>query len=918
MQRINIVFNACLCLALCSVARLSRASEGSGEEIFGRVVTGIEYAAAQPLDRAMYDRYLGVKPGDTLTRTAVKNAIQFLHDTGNFSSIILDAEQKGGGVRLLFRLEFHSSFDKFQMEGGVRLGGQSLSEALSLPVGERFTPEKLEAAQQAVLRYLKDRGYYQATVQASTRAGGTSGHIDTLFKVSLGSLASIRSLEVLGVPPGPMKAVTERLHYSQGMKYDRRRFRRRVARLQDHFRSLGYLAATVDLAETPHPEDNTVALAVNVTNFGKARVTIEGFKIDRERLHRLLPVLSGAGINPDLMQEGLTNLQDYLAEVGYPEAEVQFDELHDETGVLNLQYRIDAGRKVTVSYLRFEGNHAVSTHDLLVVVKLRPAAFLQKSVYSIEQLDSDVDSMKALYNSRGYPDTKIIPLIRPFESGAKLGITFEIEDGRLSQVRSITMTGNKAISGETLRSRMKLKVGGAFSVQLVEADRQALLAAYNDAGYLHAQVTYTTAKADESGGYGVAYSIQEDTQTFVDNVFIFGSEQTRPSFIQRRIKLSENQPLSLGKILETQQALYRMGVFDFVRVSQQIPDSRSPVQNVTVRLADAQRFTLRYGLGWQEHEGLRGTFAISDLNTLGTGRRADLWLRGSRLEQSAILEFRQPQIRILPLDSYLSISGSRQKEISFDQTRVTLSYQFSHPLSGHSWALFRYNFRNVRVYNLQVSISELGREDTPRNLSTFSAIYVNDSRDDYADPEKGFFTSTDLSVTTKLLGSNSYLSLFTQNSYYRKLSAGFNLASSLRFGVLKPYAGDTSVPISERFFAGGASTLRGFKVDEAGPLDPATGQPVGGNALLIGNLELRTPSWRSLRLAAFYDVGNVFQDFSHINPPGISHTVGIGLRLKTPLGPLRADYGFNLNLSDELRPLGYTSRHFFFTIGAPF
>ena len=232
--------------------------------------------------------------------------------------------------------------------------------------------------------------------------------------------------------------------------------------------------------------------------------------------------------------------------------------------------------------------------------------------------------------------------------------------------------------------------------------------------------------------------------------------------------------------------------------------------------------------------------------------------------------------------------------------------------------MVRYNFKNVRLSNLKVSESELGREDQPRNLSTFSFAFVNDSRDNYLDPEKGFFTSTDFGVTTKLIGSNDYVTFFSQNSYYRPLPKSLMVAGSLRLGAAHPYGGDLELPISERFFAGGGSSLRGFDTDFAGPLDPITNNPVGGNALVIGSLELRVPVFRFIHLAGFYDTGNVFRTVGDIHFSGFSHTVGLGLRIKTPFGPLRADYGFNLNLSSDLRNRGLTPHHLFITIGPPF
>jgi len=314
---------------------------------------------------------------------------------------------------------------------------------------------------------------------------------------------------------------------------------------------------------------------------------------------------------------------------------------------------------------------------------------------------------------------------------------------------------------------------------------------------------------------------------------------------------------------------------------------------------------------------------LSDLNIFGRARRADLRLRASMIGQAAILTFQQSQMQFLPVNSYLSFSALQQQEVSFNQTKYAASYQFSQPINNHSWGLLRVNYRNVRVYDLEVS-AILAREDSPRNLTTISAIYINDTRDNYVDAEKGFFTSTSFGVTPRWLGSNNFISLYSQNSYNRMLPAGVGMVVALRIGLAWPYGQDTSIPISERYFSGGASSLRGFKTDTAGPVDPATGEPTGGNALIVGNFELRFPLIKPISLAWFYDTGNVFARVNSIRLSGFSHTTGLGLRVKTPLGPIRLDYGYNLNLPEYLRDFkprpekSYKPNQWFITIGPLF
>jgi outer membrane protein insertion porin family len=887
-------------------------------DLLGRVILSIGYAADQPIERAHYDGAIGLKPGDTLTRMGVKGAIQALYDTGRFSQITAHAVPEGSGVRLEFHLGLNYYFNRFVCSGNIDLEGRLPWEVLPLPVGQRFTDERLEDARLAVIDYLVGKGYYRAEVGVETSRDEVERQVDTEFEVRSGELAIVRSVSVAGVPPAEEEVIRDKFSFKQGKEYERRRLQERMDKIKEYFLKRGFLAAVPRLTESYNPLDNTIALDLNIASFGEVRVLVDGFKIQEETLRRLLPVLAGEGITPALLEEGSRYLQEHLEDLGYPEADIRIREDRDPSGMRILRYVIEAGHKVTVKEVLFKGNGAFSAEELSSAIQIKPARFLQKSVYSVAKLDSDIDTLLTLYRSAGYLDIEIIPLIEPLDGAERLRITFECEEGRRSLTRSVTFSGNRTFASESLRSIIDLRPGFQFSPHQAERDRQAIIRFYNDAGFLQPRVTYRVGDPDESAAYPVEFEITEGVRSFVDNIIILGNDHTRDSVIEKRFRFAKDDPLSLGALLETQQALYDLGAFEFVRVAPQNPESVASHQNVVVRVEEASQFSMRYSVGYEQRAKVRGMLELGNLRIFGTQRRADLRLRASAIERGAILSFRQSQIQFLPVNSFFTISARYKEEISFDATRMNLSYQYSLPLGNHSWGQLRYRFRNVHLSNLKISESDIEREDKPRNLSTFSAVYINDTRDYYLDPESGFFTSTDLSVTTKLLGSNNYVSLFTQNSYYRRLPASFSMAAGLRFGFEEPYGGDQDIPISEKFFAGGASSLRGFDTDRAGPLDPETNKPVGGKALLIGNLEIRYPIMRFMNLAGFYDGGNVFRSLGEIRMSDVSHTLGIGLRIKTPLGPIRIDYGFNLNLSPELRSLDYGTRQLFVTIGPPF
>jgi outer membrane protein insertion porin family len=885
--------------------------------LFGKPILRVEYSSDIPLNRAHYDPYIGIKAGDPLTRTGVKKAIQFLYDCGRFSRIAAEAFPEDSAVIVRFDLKHNYYFNRFFLEGKVDLKGRYLWELVSLPAGSRFTEEKLEESRQSVLSFMKERGFYLAQVQVRTLRNTTNRQIDVTFQVQPGMLASIHSIDAVGVPSQRVKEILDRFGFRLGRGYDRRRLNSRLENLRKYFLNKGYLAASLQVSETFDSGKNAISLTLKVSHFGKMRVVVDGFKIDKVKLRTLLPVLSGEGTNQEILDEGADNLKKYLESKGYSEAVVQVTEKTDKFGTQVFHHRIIPHQRFTVSAIRFEGNQALTDKQLQSVVEMQPAVF-QNIGFSSSQMEEAVNSLRSLYESHGYQSAEIVPWVGPIKGSTKLLITFSCKEGLRSQIRSLNISGNTAIAFKDLKSKIQISPGSPYSPSIVEKARQQLLSAYSDLGYLQAQVSVSVGNADEAKSYPVEFKISEGIQSFVDQLQVLGNEHTRNSIINNRIKLKESEPLSLNKLLQTQQGLYGLGIFDQVRVTPQNPDNTAPYQDVVIRLQESKRFTMSYGVGYQQTEKLRGTVEFTDLNVLGLARRADLSFRGSSIVQEAIFNLKQPQFRSIPVDSYFTFSVLRQQDVSFDSLRFGLSYQFSHPYGKNTWSMLRYNYKNVRILESQVPISDLGREDEPVNLSTFSTAFIRDTRDDYLDPIKGFFSSTDFGITTKLLGDSDYISFFTQNSYYRPLMKSLLLAGSLRIGAAHPYGGDKELPISERFFAGGSSGLRGFETDYAGPLDPVSNKPIGGNALVAASLEMRIPVYRAFSLAGFYDSGNVFQNISDVRLSGFSHAVGIGVRIRTPFGPLRADYGYNLNLSADLRQRGLDRGHFFITVGPPF
>jgi len=346
---------------------------------------------------------------------------------------------------------------------------------------------------------------------------------------------------------------------------------------------------------------------------------------------------------------------------------------------------------------------------------------------------------------------------------------------------------------------------------------------------------------------------------------------------------------------------------------------------------ESKRYTIAYGFGIEAQRlgnnsnptggtfraSPRGLFEVSRANLTGRADTLSFKVRASTLQNRALLSYLAPHYFGRPsLSLQITAFADKSSDINtFTSRRFESSVQLAQRVSTWTSLLYRYAFRKVLVdaSTLRISPNQIPLFSQPTRVSAVGVTWFRERRDNPADPSRGAFNSADLSFADKSIGSSaSFVRLFAQNSTFTPIGRRLVFARSARFGVQEPI-GETAlseIALPERFFAGGGNSLRGFGLNQAGPRDPQTGFPVGGLALLVFNQELRFPMrlpvvGNRLGGALFYDAGNVFSRFHRITlrakpaSPGdlnyFSHTLGVGFRYATPVGPVRVDLAYQLN-----------------------
>ncbi|MBI4126453.1 MAG: outer membrane protein assembly factor BamA [Deltaproteobacteria bacterium] len=847
--------------------------------------------------------------GDPFDTARVDTAVDFLRRWGAFDTLQVRIDQEPQGVVVTFHLEEATIVSEIDIVGNYPYIENRIRKHLTLTMGDVTTPEVLQEQIELIQRFYANEGYINTRVTSREVSRPDVGGVDVTFVIERGEVLRIRSIDIRGTQAFIKGRIGSAINPLR--PYAERRLKAALRKLTDYYHHHGYPLAKLRIAETKIDyERRRVDLVIDAHEGPHVVIRFKGNRHVRDRtLKKAITILREGSVDTEEVETSRRAVRETIVSRGFPFATVEVERtvLPDKT--IEITFVIDEGRPTGIKHIQFQGNRVTKKKKLKAVMENHEAKTGSPSRYLPEEMSRDTEAITKVLHQNGFLSGHVGEWqITPTRDGFANNITIPIEEGPRTLVDQVHFSGNASASDKQLLKVLQLTPGAAYNPDGLEEDRNRLLVYYADHGHPYAEVKQIVTLQEETHAALLRYDIEEGALVHIGRIVIVGDVETSQRAIKKAMEIHEGERFSYHDILESELAIRRLGPFTAVKIETIGLAEKESIVHLRVKIDEQRPFLVDMEFGYSTDNQYSGSLKFTNLNAFGWAKRNTLSILAGRETARLDLGWHDPRFFGSSFQWLENNWIEYKQEPAFTLLQLGAATGFIRQYRRLSY-LFRVELdRNHFLEGSAAAAAAQSLRDNTIVKTTLSGSY--DSRDSFSDPTRGFLVTVGGDFFNEISGNEAnFIKPFTMGEVNYSPLRLVTLASSLRFHRIENFGKNVSVPTNELLFLGGDDTVRGFSEDSIGPLD-VNGEPLGGRLRWIANEELRFRVTRHFQVAGFYDIGQLTDHFSDLSLNEARHSTGFGIRYMTPVGPIRADYGFKL----DRRP-GESSNRFHLTFG---
>ncbi len=672
-------------------------------------------------------------------------------------------------------------------------------------------------------------------------------------------------------------------------------------------------------------------------------IQINGNKnVKIEDIQKAMQVKPRTILDLNKVKGDVAGIKKLYVDKGYYNVEVSHKITTISESAASVDFFIKEHEVVKIKKVTFSGNDSIPAKELRKVMESRKkhwllSLFTSMGTFKDEALEKDTNRITAYYYSKGFLQVQVEEPKIAFKKDG-IYIHFGIDEGNRFRIGGVDFKGDLIYDTGLLASKLKSASGAIFNGKTLNDDLVALKALYAVKGFAYADISPLTKMNQEERKVDIVFEIDKGEKIYIEEISITGNTRTRDNVIRREMRLTEGAIYNSEEIKRSKQEINNLGFFEKVNINTE-PGSSSNLVKLNVEVKERPTGSFSIGAGYSSVDNVVGMFQISQNNLFGKGQQLTLMAQLGGDSNYYNISFTEPWFRDTRTSVGFDLFNIEREYEDFDRDSSGLNLRAGFPLDKYYdytrfYVTYRFESVDIDVIDDDAALDILKQEGTITTSSIMGSI-VRDSRDDRWKPRMGSLSKLSLEFAG-LGGDSRFVGLIASSAKYFPLpwEAAFLIRGTI--GQLFPYGGE-DIPISERFFLGGMDSLRGFEVRSVGPKErrPHSTQKyyigdrkfeyrprgysddkdvVGGEKELFFNFEYLFPILKEagVRGVVFFDTGNAYEEgesfFSDLR-----YDIGVGVRWYSPFGPLRLEWGLNLDPQDD-----EDSSNFEFSMGGMF
>lgn len=674
------------------------------------------------------------------------------------------------------------------------------------------------------------------------------------------------------------------------------------------------------------------------------KIVFEGNReFDDDDLNEEIKIRTGDILSQAQLNEDISTIYKLYEDDGYYLTEINSEiKLDPDSGEAIIYININEGHEIRIKDITIEGTKEIDPDDILGVMETHSQSLfsiLHRGLFREDEFNTDLDRIVLYCRSKGYLDMKILDVEKTIiDNGAGLNITITISEGKQYHTGIVRIVGNESFPVEDLEAMLPLKQGDVFSPDALRKDTKALQDFYFSRGYIDAEIRPHTVFNQVTDQMDITYSIREKSISYVNRIDISGNKVTRDIVIRRELSVKPGGVFDGVKVQRSRERLQNLGFFQKVDIYP-VSTKEEDQKDLMVRVEEKKTGEFMFGVGYSSEDDFIGFIEIGQGNFdlfnplyfTGDGQKMKIRAELGSAKSNFEISFVEPWMFGIPFSFGVDLYRRTRDWDDYDETRIGGDIRLRKRLTAFTQMGLNYTLENVDVYDVADSADWSIQSEEGKNwISSITPSLTRDTRDSYLVPTRGMKNTLACQIAGGVLGGDkNFIKTTFYTSAYYSIFKGYILGVRYRIGTAQPYGDTDIVPVYERFFLGGANTIRGFRYREVGPqgTDPETGlpngDPVGGDSMMMGSVEFTFPIYEMVRGALFCDIGNVWaaKDWELDDTvfgsqwfKNLQSGAGIGLRLYLPIGPIKLDYGWPLHTDGW----NDTGGRFHFNIGYAF